>query len=108
LPPPPGPLQRDAGAAAGHPAQPLVLPEPDGRDALGDRRGNLRRLPRVLPRGPPQRLGAPPGRLRTAAVPRTGADAPAAPGRWPARRRGIIPGCFPPDWTRLHEPARPA
>ena len=42
LPAPPGPLQRNAGADAGHPAQPLVLPETDGGYAGSDRAGAVR------------------------------------------------------------------
>src|SRR5690606_11493467 len=56
---------------------------------------------------PSTRPGVRPGR-RAGTDPRAGAGgAPGAPAGWPARHRGIIPGCFR-QWTRSDEPARPA
>ena len=47
LPAPPAARQRDPRRAAQHDPQPALLPDADGRDARGDRRG---RLPRLWPR----------------------------------------------------------
>ena len=52
LPAPPRPLRRDAGADAHQHPQPALLPEPDARDARGDRAATLCRLARPV-RGRP-------------------------------------------------------
>src|SRR6185295_20235912 len=49
LPAPPRPLRRDARADAHQHPQPALLPEPDARDARGDRAAALRGMAGAVP-----------------------------------------------------------
>ena len=77
LPAPPGPLQRDAGADAGHPAQPALLPAADGA-TCARRSSREPSRPSGSPSTPharPRRLSA---RRPSAAMP----SGPGAAGPW--------------------------
>ena len=79
LPAPPGPLQRDAGADAGHPAQPLVLPEADGRTCARRSSGE--------PSPPSATPSTPHARRRGTSEPAAGLDTGRRP---PGRKPGAV------------------